>query len=196
MSSVPSYITMFPEPADVFADRMEEHSKFLFPLFSVDLSQVNPSWQGKLHMLQFNEDPYNRETVSAFNEYCTDRTIGFDVIDGKYSFKTDFKFFELSPGWVMYYNRTRDSFEETKKRYADAGIFTTPYNYPEEPFNGIGGEAHWTQSAATPLDPDGNPMTFIAQVYTAKYCKDSCEKDLFLFYSHDHQLAVITYQIT
>jgi hypothetical protein len=88
---------MFPNPADVFTDSVEEHSKFLFPVFSVDLNHINPSWAGQVHILQFNEDPYNTATVDSFNDHCKDCMIGFDVIDDKYSFKTDFSYFDLTP---------------------------------------------------------------------------------------------------
>ena len=93
MNDTLNHIEMFPETVTVFADRIEEHSKYLFPLFSIELSIFNPSWNGKIHMLQFNEDPYNRATVETFNEYCKDCMIAFDIIDGKYSFKTSFKYF-------------------------------------------------------------------------------------------------------
>src|SRR5687767_13830253 len=117
MTEIPSYIKMFPSAEDVFADRIEEHSKLLFPLFSVDLNEINSKWTGKVYMLQFNEDPYNRETVSSFNDYCKDCMIGFDVKDGKYSFKSDFKYFDLTPDWTEWFEKTKTSFTQTKQRF-------------------------------------------------------------------------------
>lgn len=43
MNTIPSYIKMFPETVDVFADRIKEHSKFLFPPFSIELNEIHPS---------------------------------------------------------------------------------------------------------------------------------------------------------
>ena len=193
---IPTYIKMFPEPADVFADKIEEHSKFFFPLFSVDLAQINPNWTGQIHMVQFNEDPYNTNTVDTFNEYCKDCMIGFDVIDGKYSFKTSFKYFDLTDEWTEWFEKTKSSYYQTKQRFADTGVLKDPYNNEVEIFGQIGNEPEWTQSDETPNDPDGNPMTFIAKAYTGEYTDDSCDKDIYLFYSDKHKLAVLVYQTT
>lgn len=147
-------------------------------------------------MLQFNEDPYNRETVSSFNDYCKDCMIAFDVRDGKYSFKTDFKYFDLTPDWNKWFEKTKTSFIQTKQKFNETGEFITPMNKQGAIYEQIGGDCNWTQSDETPLDPEGNPMTFIAQVYSSNYTDDSCSKDLFLFYSDKHKIAVIIYQTT
>ena len=187
---------MFPDPKDVFADNVEQHAKVLFPLFSVDLNQINPDWTGQVHMLQYNEDPYNNDTVSSFNEYCDESTIGFNVIDGKYSFKTGFEFFNLTPDWEACFERTKVTFNKTKQTFIDTGNLIDPYDKPVKEFAQVGGAPSWMQGNETPTDPDGNPMTFIAQVYTRYYTNDSCAKDIYLFYSHKHQLAVMVYQTT
>lgn len=196
MTEIPSFIKMFPGITEVFANRIEEHSELLFPLFSIELNQIKPEWTGKLHMIQFNEDPYNTETVSSFNDYCKDCMIAFDLIDGKYSFKTDFKYFDLTEDWKEWFEKTKQSFRKTRETFFDTGKFISPNNQQGDIYEQIGGSPDWTQSDETPLDPDGNEMTFIAKVYTANYTDDSCDKDLYLFYSHNHQLAVLIYQST
>lgn len=189
-------LKMFPSAEEVFADRVEEHSKVLFPLFSVNLKQINPKWTGYVHMLQFNEDPYNREAVSSFNEYCKDRMIAFDVIEGKYSFKTDFKYFDLTPDWKEWFNKTKESYIQTKNRFESSGELITPRNEKGAIYDQIGGRPRWLQLARVPTDLDGNPMTFIAKVNSANYTDDSCTKSLYLFYSDKDKTAVIFYQIT
>jgi hypothetical protein len=193
---IPTYIKMFPEPVDIFADKIEEHSKFFFPLFSIDLGHINPDWAGQVHMVQFNEDPYNTDTVDTFNDYCKECMIGFDVIDGKYSFKTSFKYFDLTDDCMELFEKTKASYYLTKQKFAETGVLTDPYNNKVEIFGQIGNEPEWTQSDETPNDPDGNPMTFIAKAYTSEYSNDSCDKDIYLFYSDKHNLAVLLYQIT
>lgn len=193
---IPTYLKMFPDVSDVFADKVEEHAKLLFPLFSVDLNYINPNWTGLIHMVQFNEDPYNTDTVDTFNDYCKDCMIGFDVVDGKYFFKTDFNYFDLTPSWVEWFEKTKTSFAKTKQTFTDTGILTNPYGNTVDKVAEVGGEPQWTQSDETPSDPDGNPMTFIAKVYTGDFTDDSCSKDIFLFYSDKHKLAVQIYQIT
>ena len=187
---------MFPEPADVFANKIEEHSEVLFPLFSVDLSEINPDWKGQVHMLQYNEDPYNESVADTFNDYCQDYTIGFDVIDGKYSFKTDFRYFDRSPDWEKWFEKTKSSFDRTRQLFTKTGNLISPNDNPVEPFAQIGGEPEWVQTDETPTDPGGVPMTFIARVYSGDYTSDFCEKDIYLFYSDQHKLAVMVYQIT
>jgi hypothetical protein len=192
----PSYIKMFPDTKNVFADKVEDHSKLLFPLFSVDLSHINPAWTGQVHMLQFNEDPYNTETADTFNDYCKDCMIGFDVVDGKYSFKTDFRYFDLTDDWVEWFDKTKSSFSKTKENFINTGQLTNPNGNIVSEFAKIGGEPEWTQSDETPTDPDGNPMTFIAQVYSDNFTDDYCSKEIYLFYSDKHKLAVLLYQTT
>jgi hypothetical protein len=195
---IPDFVKMFPDPKDVFAGNVEQHANVLFPLFSVDLQQINPDWTGQVHMLQYNEDPYNPDTVSSFNEYCQEYMIGFDVIDGKYLFKTGFEFFNRTPDWQECFENTRSSFNKTKQTFIDTGKLIDPYNSNRtvEEFGKVGGQPTWIQGDETPKDPDGNPMTFIAQVYTRYYTDDSCTKDIYLFYSHKHKLAVMLYQLT
>lgn len=182
MNTIPPYIKMFPETVDVFADRIEEHSNFLFPLFSIELSAINPSWNGKIYMLQFNEDPYNRNRISAFNNYCKDYMIGFDIKDGKYSFKTDFKFFELSPDWLKYFEETKNSFNKTRTFYQNNGKLPDKSYGKSDPYEQIGGEPVWIQGGEgfAPLDPEGNSMEFIARVDSSNYTDDSCPKDIYL----------------
>jgi hypothetical protein len=196
MSKAPAYISMFPSPEEVFARDVEEHSRFLFPVFSIDISHINKNWKGKLHMLQFNEDPYNEATVPSFTDYCKDCMIAFDVIDGKYSFKTDFNYFSVTPDWEEWLEKTKQTLAETKKRFLETGELTTPHGSDGTIFEQIGGEPEWIQSDETPDDPDGNPMDFIARIYTGNYTDDYCAKDTYLFYSDKHKLAVLLYQNT
>lgn len=193
---IPSYIRMFPEPPEVFAGKIEEHAKVLFPLFTVHLNKINPSWNGQVHMLQYNEDPYNESTTDTFNDYCKDYMIGFDVIDGKYMFKTDFRYFDLTSDWNKWFEKTRSTYNQTKQLFKETGNLISPRGNPVEPFVQIGGEPEWVQTDETPVDPDGNPMTFIARVDSGDYTSDFCEKDIYLFYSDTHKLAVMIYQIT
>lgn len=197
MSEIETGIEMFPEPIAVFANNVEEHSKYLFPFFSIDLSTINSSWKGKVHMLQFNEDPYNRETAKTFNEYCKDCMIAFDVIDSKYSFKTNFSYFDLNADWVEWFEKTKTTYNQTKDYYLKNGkLPDRPYGGLSKIYEQFGGEAEWIQGNETPLDPEGNPMTFICRVYTSNYTDDSCDKDIYLFYSHNCKLAVLLYQTT
>ena len=196
MTSHKAIKNLFPEGREIFHNRIEDHSKYLFPLFTINLNEINPEWVGEIHMLEFNEDPTNTEVDSSFNEYCKDRMVGFDVIDRKYSFKTDFNYFALSEDWIEEYEATKDSYIKSKNYFHKNGKLPDYLGQPGECFEQIGGDPEWVQYDETPIDPDGNPMTFIARVYTSKYDIDRGGKNLYLFYSDAHKLAVILYQVT
>lgn len=191
-----NHITLLPEPIMVFFENVEEHSKYLFPLFTIDLRIINPLWNEKLHMLDFNEDPYNIKTVETFNEYCREEMIAFEVIEGKYKFMTSFNYFDLTPDWQEWFEETKSNYYRIKKYYDENGSLPDKSN-GESPniYEQIGGEPDWIQHDATPLDPQGNKMTFICRVYTGNYTGYSCAKDIYLFYSDSCNLAVLLYQI-
>lgn len=153
--------------------------------------------RGQVHMLLSNEDPYNEDSVVTFNEYCEDYKMGFDVVNSKYSFKTDFKYFDLSEEWVEWFDKTKASFEKTKENFINTGRLIDSYDNPVQEFARIGGEPDWIQTDETPNDPDGNAMTFIAQVDSGNFADPfACDKYIYLFYSHNHKLAVLIYQVT
>ncbi|MEQ8458624.1 MAG: hypothetical protein RLO52_14600 [Sandaracinaceae bacterium] len=41
----------FPEPEDVFAERVAEHAELLLPLAAVDLALVDPELEGTVHFI-------------------------------------------------------------------------------------------------------------------------------------------------
>ena len=49
------YLTILPENDQVFAASDMFLAKYMLPLFSVDLSYINPEWQGKIHLLNPTE---------------------------------------------------------------------------------------------------------------------------------------------
>jgi len=187
---------MYPESEDVFANSVEEHAKYLFPLFSIELEQINPSWTGRIHMLHSNEDPYNTSTAESFNDYCKDCMIGFDVIDGKYSFKSSFNYFDLSEDWQGYYEKTKLAYGIAKQQFHTTGQLSDRFGTIIESFRKIGGEPNWMQTDETPLDPEGNAMSFIVQASASDYIDDGSEKEMYLFYSDKYKLAIIIYQTT
>ncbi|MNL57412.1 hypothetical protein D3C87_1809710 [compost metagenome] len=83
---------------------------------------------------------------------------------------------------------TKKNYLEAKDNYHESGKkYWINYIIP-------GGSPNWLQGDETPLDPDGNQMVFIAQYNTGKISSDYCEKEIYLFYSDKHRLAVQIYQ--
>lgn len=161
---------------------------FFFAICSIDLSFINRNWKGSVHLIQFNEDPYYTETARYFNDYCKDNMIGFQVIDNKYKFLTDLRYFDLSADWKEWFDKTKEDYLNAKNNYIQKNKkYWINLIIP-------GGDPRWEQEDETPLDPDGNKMTFVAQYNSGKICSDSCEKEIYLFYSDKHKLAVQIYQ--
>lgn len=178
----------FPEISEIFSDDLEQIKEILFPICSIDLSYVNRKWTGKIYLLQFNEDPYNPETVIYFNQYCKASTLGFIVNNSKYKFDANLHYFDVTPQWQEWLELTKSTYLESKRLFQVKGKkFWMNFIVP-------GGKPRWLQEDGTPLDPDGNPMIFIAQYDSSNICKDYCEKEIYLFYSDKHKIAVQVYQ--
>lgn len=183
-------IVLFPEIENVFNNPTERHAEVFLPVLSIPKSLINEDWDGFIHVIQFNEDPYNRETVKYFTDYCCDTSISFSSNNEKYDFDTDLGFFDVTEDWRQYQEETKEKFEISKKQYFDIG---EKFNFSELQ---IGGEPDWWQGDETPNDVNGNPMTFITEIETYPFCPDSCDKKIFIFYSHEFRKVVHLYQIT
>ncbi|MCF8716421.1 hypothetical protein JM658_16455 [Joostella atrarenae] len=186
-----NHIELFPDIESIFKENLDKNAEVFFPVCSIDLGVINKEWKNeKIHLIQFHEDPYNTETAKYFNDYCKDNMISFSLENGKYKFNTDFGYFDLTDDWKEYYEETKISYNKSKTEFKENGKSFNLENLI------IGGEPEWWQSDETPLDPDGNPMTFITELETYGFCPDSCDKKIFMFYSHKHKLVVELYQIT
>lgn len=184
-------VDIFPEISAVFSDNLDKCKEVFFPVCSIRLGDVNKEWgDEKIHLVQFNEDPYNEDTSQHFTPYCKDAMIAFDVAEGRYKFRADFGYFELSEEWKEWFEATKRTYTESKKEYLDTGK-TFGIDLMK-----LGGNPDWWQSDETPLAPDGSPMKFITSFETDSICNDYCDKKIFLFYSRKHKLAVQIYQIT
>lgn len=183
-------LILFPKIDAVFNDPTERHSEVFMPVVSIPKSLINNHWDGLIHVIQFNEDPYNGERVKYFNKYCCDYRISFTANNEKYDFDTDLKFFDTTDDWKRYQIETKEKFEISKKKYFDTG---ENFGLPRIQ---IGGEPEWWQTDETPIDMNGNSMTFITEIETYQFCPDSIDKKIYVFYSHDFNKVVHLYQIT
>jgi Domain of unknown function (DUF1963) len=184
-------IKLFPNYEQVFSNGAGESAELMFPVLSVKLSSVSGGLGSDyIHLVQFNEDPYNTDTVKYFTDYCTDRMISFSLNNGLYEFGTSLRYFDLTEDWEEYLEKTKVSYLTAKARFEHGEKVI------DEDWYKVGGKPEWLQDDETPSDPDGNPMTFIAQFDTLYLFDDGCPKTIYLFYSKEHKLAVELYQIT
>ncbi len=93
------WLRVFPDSADIFAESDDYLQKHLHPLVSLELSIVNPTWSGRIHLLSPIEpyECYIGDHTKAFhNEYTCENWISFRLDDdGRYRFLGDRRYFFL-----------------------------------------------------------------------------------------------------
>ncbi|MEK4670313.1 siderophore biosynthesis protein [Paenibacillus alvei] len=92
------FIRPFPSYEEVFHEQIEQHKKHFLPICSINLQCVNSEWEEWLHIISVKEihDGCVGELTSQFHsKFTKEDMIGFDVIDGKYKFEADWRFFEI-----------------------------------------------------------------------------------------------------
>lgn len=179
MSIRPLYLQKFPAHADVFVDPAPL-APWTFPLCSLALKKVNPLWEGRVTWLYSLEDPYHEPATAHGNDLCIpDMQLSFYREGGKYRFAADPGFFTPSESWLKFVVEVRKAHAEARAKGGSMGKRQLLF----------GGRPQWTQSDATPRDPSGNAMHFIGQVYSGDFFWSLVGKDLFLFYSPEHDLV-------
>lgn len=102
-TQIPTGMQPFPAIEDVFVADQLELAKHLHPLFSLDLSQVNPEWSGVVHMLSPLE-PYESlvgeltEWDGFHGDLLKTNWIGFQLEQGRYRLCGDPRYFFLHAG--------------------------------------------------------------------------------------------------
>lgn len=91
--------TLFPEAEDVFRENIEEHRKYLLPLATVELSDIDSAWSGSIHFVQPTEPydgPIGEETQEFHTHYCRINWVAYSIGDGKFILLSTFDFFQKS----------------------------------------------------------------------------------------------------
>ena len=172
-------IRLFPEAEEVFLDNVDEHRKYLLPLATIDLSEIDSSWSGPLHFVQPIE-PYDgavgEETQEFHNYYCRHNWVAYSVENGKYQLLSTFDFFqkkyiELFPDFrdwfygVDQYLETLPEdldkhYEKTEKNYLQAKHDYQTHKLNFKDFTeelSLGGKAHennWSVCTDFPLETE------------------------------------------
>lgn len=180
-----------PVPEEVFFDKIDENAEWFLPLLSVDASKINPEWQGNLHFV--------------YNEANQEGGVTFKLNDNKYVYEGSYDFDdggmnerEKNEGFVELVEvEVPQLTEDNKWDWTDdvtkAG---KALGHSVLYCNQFGSAPWWAQSDETPLDPDGEKMTFVGQIRADDYSDEVADKDLYLFYSPKHQLVVQIDQCT
>jgi len=202
------YFKAFPNPEGVFEqDRLAQHIDHLLPLATVDLQRINPAWKGDIHFVAPIE-PYDGvvgECTEAHHSYlCRENWVGYNIVDGKYSLASDFKFFDAS-NLTDHYHHTRENFTKRARQFeqlgclfhanSDGGASNNPADKLALVYD-LGGEStdgNWANmglfpisherkhsdpeygSSPLPLTEDGRLFSYIGSMSIYNYVAATCD---------------------
>lgn len=141
ITTLQPYLKVYPSDEQVFDEPVARYARHILPLVSIDLSAVNPSWQGWIHLVNTLE-PYDgmvgQNTQAFHNYYLRENWIGFHINDqGRYELLGDFRYFYLESSSESlpdlypaqrrnleeHYAKQHAGFAEAKTRFAQQGAF-------------------------------------------------------------------------
>lgn len=178
------FLRPFPEPETVFADPVEKYAKHILPLISIDLSAVDKSLSGWIHLVSPIE-PYDGclgdLTEPYWGPYLQSNWISFRLTtENRYELLGDFLFFALEnpdvkanePGafeeLTDYYAEMHEKFAKSKQTFAETGqVYNRAWRQPNPSLHRLGGKsplshARWEavpDAAFTYKDGDSTPKT-------------------------------------
>ncbi|OAF07521.1 hypothetical protein AXW67_30350 [Bradyrhizobium neotropicale] len=177
------FLKAFPEPEAVFVEPVARYQRLLNPLVSIQLSAIDPSLSGWLHLVSPIEpyEGYVGEMGEAYwGPYLQSNWIGFRVgSDDRYKLLGDFRFFEVEAAEAEgekghlrdHYDEQHASFAACKAAFAKSGqicrVFRGREPIPVPALSQLGGDApvgnmEWQDvpgAAFTYACGDTSPMT-------------------------------------
>ncbi|MFJ3367348.1 hypothetical protein [Pseudomonas sp. NPDC086251] len=158
-TKIPKGMVPFPSVEEVFVADQTELAKHLHPLFSIDISTLNPEWSGVLYMLSPLE-PYECFVgeLTEWDGYHSDllktNWIGFRVEQGRYRLCGDPRYFFLHEGNADLADPHPGARADLERHYAEQDI-------------AFAATADWFKRSGTlaRLDWDANnPVAFVEQL--------------------------------
>jgi hypothetical protein len=221
-----SFFEPFPDPNAVFSQEPERHARYILPLATVEVGQIDPGFPHRVHFLMPIEpaDGFVGENRKAHHNYlCRENYVGYQYSDGKCRLATTFKFFRLSEvqtdfessndidlNLADHYERVRNGFLSAREEYRQRGMIRQvgterPVRMAEQ----IGGRCvggNWAESGdfpllrgavTLPLTQDGRAFIFIGSVNVSSYVHvTSFDCDLLLFYDPGTRQSLTTFDWT
>lgn len=141
INTLEPYLQVYPLDEQVFAEPVARYARHILPLVSIDLSVVNPSWQGWIHLVntvESEDEIVGKATQPFHNYYLRENWIAFHLNDeSRYELCGDFRYFYLEnpPGSLPesyqghrqeleeHYARQHATFAQAKARFAQHGVF-------------------------------------------------------------------------
>lgn len=173
----PPGLTPFPNAEDIFVADQSELTQHLHPLFSIDVSTLNPDWQGTLHMLSPLE-PYESlvgeltEWDGFHSDLLKTNWIGFKIEQGRYRLCGDPRYFYLHEDNAQlsdpqnaradlqqHYAEQQASFTATAQWFKTSGILArldwdaqAPIEFVSQLGGEVDGMANWVETVEFPMD--------------------------------------------
>ena len=170
---------------EVFADNVEENAEHFLPLLAVDLADVNPGWEGQVHVV------YGGLAVGGVSFHLkTEDGVSQLVYKGEYNFEEhDMAERAAKQGYMAFVpveaveELSSENWQEEQERWTKAVEETdSAFRFTCH----IGGAPLWTQSDDTPSCPRcDEDMQFVVQVRGTVFSDEVGDEDLFVFYCPD-----------
>ncbi|MDC7125683.1 MAG: tetratricopeptide repeat protein [Spirochaetales bacterium] len=154
-------IKLFPSLKESLMEE-NQYEKKLLPMLSFDGGIIRPEWKGRVFQFIYHSVSISR--------------LDFKPIDGKYR--------------LLLKEETTEEIEDFDE-IACEPVFMKPAESSRGTTTLLLEVPRWCQSNETPFDPEGKPMTFVAQLES-----DDIFGSLYLFYSEKHNLVSQVFQCT
>ncbi|MFT4258621.1 hypothetical protein [Microbacterium sp.] len=128
-------VHVLPDAADVYADDQLWLARVADPLLSIELSALDPSWTGRVHLLSPVEPEdglLGDGTEAHHDDYAGENWISFRLQDdGRYAFLGQRAFFaieadQVSESLTAHYEEAAAEYEGARRRWAREGRPTWP----------------------------------------------------------------------
>ncbi|MBW3635706.1 MAG: hypothetical protein KY445_04470 [Armatimonadetes bacterium] len=141
IKTIEPYLRVYPPNEQVFAEPVERYARHILPLLSIDLSAINSSWEGWIHLVNTVEpedEMVGKATQRFHNYYLRENWVGFHLNDqGRYELLGDFRYFYLEnpPGTLPehypgdrqemeeHYANQHAGFAQARERFGQHGVF-------------------------------------------------------------------------
>ena len=120
----------FPEAIDVFSGDFAKHEAHFLPLATIDLSHINPDWNGLIPIVTPMEPAVSGvvgEDVPQHHNYlCRDNWIGYHLLEGKVEYAGDWRLFDRQTH-EEYYEATQAGYNKAKAYFKEHGCLHSYY---------------------------------------------------------------------
>lgn len=113
-----------------------------------------------------------KEAINAYTDdgLINDHTVDFDIIDGKYSFRSDLDtYFRITEDHQQFRQKEKEAFRNLRAYFRKNGHPDPNTNMLSRIFEQVGGKPGWIKRQEEVYDPGGRKMKFISRAYSGYY---------------------------